>query len=240
MIDEAQQVDINSNTSDENDEILSEIGEILNRQQVEGETNLDELLAIIAEIGLDKKEILNKIKNVSETTGVALYAASKDTEIGILVGNKIKTCVAKEDIDRYQLVKFINDGINSALLVVPLKTYVKDILTAIEEIDFATSAKQLPDNHQVTANAGTDLNTSLLALESGGNLEKIADDFATETTLSELNNKVESVDDGGITKIQVIDGESQNIFELILLELQKINIQLAIVTGDEIKESDIR
>ena len=240
MIDETQQVDINSNTTDENDEILSEIGEILNRQQIEGETNLDELLAIIAEIGLDKKEILNKIKNVSETTGVALYAASKDTEIGILVGNKIKTCVAKEDIDRYQLVKFINDGINSALLVVPLKTYVKDILTAIEEIDFATSAKQLPDNHQVTANAGTDLNTSALALESGGNLDIIAAvDFATETTLDELNDKVESVDEGGITKVQTKDGVSQNIFELILLELQKINIQLSLITDNEIKESDI-
>ena len=224
MIDETQQVDINSNTTDENDEILSEIGEILNRQQVEGETNLDELLAIIAEIGLDKKEILNKIKNVSESEGVALYGASKDTDIAILVGNKIKVCIAKENIEKYEIVKFISTGPNNELAVVLLKTYAKDILNTIEEIDFATSAKQLPDNHQVTANAGTDLNTSLLA---------------TETTLDELNNKVESVDEGGITKIQIKDGVSQNIFELILLELQKINIQLSLITDNEIKESDI-
>lgn len=240
MIDETQQVDIDKAIPDENHEVLSEIGEILNREQLEGETNLDELLAIIAEIGLDKKEILNKIKNVSESEGIALYGASKDTDIAILVGNKIKTCVAKEDIDKYELVKFINEKADSELKVVLLKTYAKDILTKLEEIDFATSAKQLPDNHQVTANAGTDLNTSALAFESGGNLDIIAAvDFATETTLNELNDKVESVDEGGITKVQIKDGVSQNIFELILLELQKINVQLAIVTGDEIKESDI-
>ena len=222
MINENQQVDVKTN------EILDE------------DISDDELLAIIAEVNLDSKDVLEKIKDVNESTGVALYAADKDHEIGILVGREIKTCVAKEDIDKYQLVKFINEGTDTELLVVPLKTYVKDILTKLEEIDFATSAKQLPDNHQVTANAGTDLNTSLLALESGGNLEKIADDFATETTLSELNDKVESVDDGGITKIQTIDGESQNISELILLELKKINIQLSIMTDNEIKEFDLR
>jgi predicted proteasome-type protease len=172
MIDENQQVDVKTN------EILDE------------DISDDELLAIIAEVNLDSKDVLEKIKDVNESTGVALHAADKDHEIGILVGREIKTCVAKEDIDKYQLVKFINEGTDTELLVVPLKTYVKDILTKLEEIDFATSAKQLPDNHQVTANAGTDLNTSLLALESGGNLEKIADDFATESTLSELNDKV--------------------------------------------------
>ena len=237
MIEKTPQIK-NEDTS--NDEVLQEIGEILNRQD-EGETALDELLVIIAEIDLDKKEILKQIRNVNETEGIALYAASKDNEIGILVGNKIKTCVAKEDIDKYQLVKFINEGVDTELLVVPLKTYVKDILAAIEEIDFATSAKQLPDNHQVTANAGIDLNTSALALESGGNLDIIAAvDFATETTLDELNDKVESVDEGGITKVQTKDGVSQNIFELILLELQKINIQLNLITDNEIKEFDLR
>ena len=39
----------------------------------------------------------------------------------------------------------------------------------------------------VTANAGTNLNTSLLALESGGNLATVAGkDFATQTTLTTL------------------------------------------------------
>lgn len=38
----------------------------------------------------------------------------------------------------------------------------------------ATSAAQLPDGHNVTANAGTNLNTSALALEAGGNLAAAA------------------------------------------------------------------
>jgi len=43
----------------------------------------------------------------------------------------------------------------------------------------------------VTANAGTDLNTSLLALESGGNLATLAaKDFATETTLQTVSAKL--------------------------------------------------
>lgn len=43
----------------------------------------------------------------------------------------------------------------------------------------------------VVANAGTNLNTSLLALEAGGNLATIAGkDFATQTTLSAINTKV--------------------------------------------------
>ena len=127
MIDETQQVDINSNTTDENDEILSEIGEILNRQQVEGETNLDELLAIIAEIGLDKKEILNKIKNVSESDGIALVGAAKDNDIGILVGNTILTCIAKEDIDKYEKVTFATSEFENGAYVIPTRTYSKSI-----------------------------------------------------------------------------------------------------------------
>ena len=43
----------------------------------------------------------------------------------------------------------------------------------------------------ITANAGTNLNTSLLALEAGGNLATIAGkDFATQTTLAALNTKI--------------------------------------------------
>jgi len=44
----------------------------------------------------------------------------------------------------------------------------------------------------VTANAGTNLNTSLLALESGGNLATIAGkDFATQTTLASILGKLD-------------------------------------------------
>lgn len=46
----------------------------------------------------------------------------------------------------------------------------------------------------VTANAGTNLNTSALALETGGNLATIAGkDFATQTTLAALNAKLPSL-----------------------------------------------
>jgi hypothetical protein len=51
----------------------------------------------------------------------------------------------------------------------------------------------------VTANAGTNLNTSALALETGGNLATIAGkDFATQTTLAALNTKVTAVDTGAV------------------------------------------
>ena len=51
----------------------------------------------------------------------------------------------------------------------------------------------------VTANAGTNLNTSALALESGGNLATLAGkDFATETTLSTLNGKVTACNTGAV------------------------------------------
>lgn len=46
----------------------------------------------------------------------------------------------------------------------------------------------------VTANAGTNLNTSLLALESGGNLATIAGkDFATQTTLALIKAKTDNL-----------------------------------------------
>lgn len=122
MINETQDED----SSDENDEVLQEIGEILNREQTDGETNLDELLAIIAEIDLDKKEILDKIKNVSESEGIALYGASKDSEIGILVGNEILTCVAKEDIDEYEKITFATQ-IKKGAYVIPTRSYTKTI-----------------------------------------------------------------------------------------------------------------
>lgn len=46
----------------------------------------------------------------------------------------------------------------------------------------------------VTANAGTNLNTSALALESGGNLATIAGkDFATQTTLAQIKAKTDNI-----------------------------------------------
>lgn len=57
----------------------------------------------------------------------------------------------------------------------------------------------VPVSGTITANAGTNLNTSALALESGGNLATIAGkDFATQTTLAALNAKVTSVNTGAV------------------------------------------
>jgi hypothetical protein len=62
------------------------------------------------------------------------------------------------------------------------------LLTTIE-------ANQLADNHQVTANAGTNLNTSALALESGGNLSTLAGkDFATSAKQDTLIGHVDGLE----------------------------------------------
>lgn len=124
MIDETQETD---DTPNENEEVLQEIGEILNRDQVDGETSLDELLAIIAEINLDEKEVLNSIKDVSESEGTALFGTVKDKEIGILVGNEIITCVAKEDIDEFEKVTFATKNPKQGAYVIPTRTYSKKI-----------------------------------------------------------------------------------------------------------------
>lgn len=65
----------------------------------------------------------------------------------------------------------------------------------------------------VTANAGTNLNTSLLALESGGNLATIAGkDFATQTTLAAVNAKlVSGTDIGDVTINNASGGSAVNI-----------------------------
>lgn len=52
-----------------------------------------------------------------------------------------------------------------------------------------------PVTGSVTANAGTNLNTSALAVESGGNLATIAGkDFATQTTLALIKAKTDNLD----------------------------------------------
>lgn len=61
------------------------------------------------------------------------------------------------------------------------------------------ATNQLPSGHNVTANAGTNLNTSLLAIEEGGNLEAIATYLSTidvdtgniATSLGLLDNSID-------------------------------------------------
>ena len=182
----------------------------------------EDLLAIITEMVIDKKDLLEKILATDESQGVALNSALKGNYLEVLVGEDIKVCYAKEEIDEYEQVIFLNIGEGDELFVSPLQKYNKSILELLTATDFATE-------------------TTLLGIKTGTDkLITIAEtDFATETTLDELNDKVESVTEGGISKIQTKDDISQNIFELILIELQKMNIQLSLVTDNEIKESDI-
>lgn len=68
---------------------------------------------------------------------------------------------------------------------------IRNLVFATDKVDASGSS--------VTANAGTNLNTSLLALEAGGNLATIAGkDFATQTTLAALNAKVTACNTGAV------------------------------------------
>lgn len=76
-------------------------------------------------------------------------------------------------------------------------------------VDLGTNNDVTITSGTVTANAGTNLNTSLLALETGGNLTTIAGkDFATQTTLSAINNKMVSGTDIGDVTINNSSGVS--------------------------------
>ena len=133
MLNEIQQASEENDVLEEdsiqskNDEKLFEVAEILNIKEVNNETNIDELLAIIAEIGLDKKDLLEKILATDESEGVALNNTKKGNYLEVLVGKEIKTCYAKEDIDEFEKVTFVNTGKGDELFVSPLKTYNRDI-----------------------------------------------------------------------------------------------------------------
>lgn len=80
------------------------------------------------------------------------------------------------------------------------------------QTDALTDAQLRATAVPVTANAGTNLNTSALALEAGGNLAAIAaKDFSTQTTLAAVLAKIiaapatEAKQDTMITALQLID-----------------------------------
>lgn len=88
----------------------------------------------------------------------------------------------------------------------------RDLLFASDKVDASGS--------MVTVNAGTNLNTSLLALEAGGNLAVIAGkDFATQTTLAALNTKVTAADTENVTVVSMptvtVQASNLNIRDLI-------------------------
>jgi hypothetical protein len=72
---------------------------------------------------------------------------------------------------------------------------IRNLLFASDAINVSGSNINAVVTGSVTANAGTNLNTSLLALEAGGNLATIAGkDFATQTTLALIKAKTDNLD----------------------------------------------
>jgi hypothetical protein len=66
-----------------------------------------------------------------------------------------------------------------------------------------------PVSGTVTSNAGTNLNTSTLALETGGNLATIAGkDFATQTTLALIKAKTDNIDVALSTRTKPADTQT--------------------------------
>lgn len=97
----------------------------------------------------------------------------------------------------------------------------------------AVAEGTLPVSGTVTANAGTNLNTSALALESGGNLATIAaKDFATQTTLAALNAKVTAVNTGAV----VVSSSALPTGAATLAEQQTQTASLSVL--DDWDESD--
>lgn len=87
----------------------------------------EDLLAIITEMVIDKKDLLEKILATNESEGVSLNNVKKDNFFEVLVGKEIKVCYAKEDIDEFEKVTFVNTGKGDELFASPLKTYSRDI-----------------------------------------------------------------------------------------------------------------
>jgi len=79
--------------------------------------------------------------------------------------------------------------------------------------DTQLRASPVPVSGTVSANAGTDLNTSALAVESGGNLAAlVAKDFATQATLASLNTKVPALGQAlGANSLPVVIASDQSI-----------------------------
>lgn len=148
--------------------------------------------------------IIDSASNVSITSLPALPAGS-NTIGGVKLIDSAGTNVAGVDSSNNQLVK-----VNAAL---PAGTNV--IGHVIVDSAGSVSVTSLPalpagtnvighvvvDSGTITANAGTNLNTSLLALETGGNLASIksdADSIATNTSSTATNTSTIATNTAGL------------------------------------------
>ncbi len=109
---------------------------------------------IISAIGAIPPTSIVGLKNI---IGAQINPSTEDGNLSTIAGKDFATQTT------LALIKSKTDNLDTAIS--GIKTGTDKIISAP-----STEAKQLPDNHQVTANAGTNLNTSSLALESGGNL----------------------------------------------------------------------
>jgi hypothetical protein len=67
----------------------------------------------------------------------------------------------------------------------------------------------------------------------------LPDGASTETTSTNINNKLQSTTEGTSIKLTVSDYETQNILTGILKELKIMNIHLSIITEIDVTKSEI-
>lgn len=205
---------------------LEKVSKTLSSIKIEADQDIKSGLRVLATVlkGLDTKPVVNVSPaqvNVQERD------VDFSPLIKVLNKLESKPPIVKVDNDKLSKeVTLVKEAINN--LEFPVANYVlpfKDINGAAAQVqldasgNIPTTASFSPSGTQdvnitkvggnavtttvpiagtVTANAGTNLNTSLLALESGGNLATIAGkDFATQTTLAAINAKLVSGTDIG-------------------------------------------
>lgn len=189
------------------DELMIIVEDGLTTQAVSG--------TVTANLSATDNAVLDSID--TKVTGLATSAKQDtlDTSINTLL-KPASTLAAVTSITNP--VAVTNAGITTIAGAVSGTEMQVDVLTMptttvqatnLDIRDLSSATDSVAVTGTVTANAGTNLNTSALALESGGNLATIAaKDFATQTTLAAMNAKMVSGTDIGDVTINNASGAS--------------------------------
>lgn len=139
------------------------------------------------------------VSSIALPTGAATSAKQLPDNHNVVVTSAPTTAVTGTFFQPTQPVSGTITEANSSAI----KSDLDEIALDTDNLDVALSTRTKPSDQQhaivdsgnMTANAGTNLNTSTLALESGGNLATIAGkDFATQTTLALIKAKTDNID----------------------------------------------
>jgi len=140
-------------------------------------------------------QVVETINNTAITELPSEILAQDGKSINVSVGGNVTVTAQSLSLDTTAL----ENKIQAQTDIVATQTTLALIKAKTDNIDVALSTRTKSSDTQtisgtVTANAGTNLNTSLLALETGGTLTTIAGkDFATQTTLSGLDTRIANV-----------------------------------------------